>query len=836
MKYFCCDYRRREDVEKSDLNGIDYLEVFDDMTRLNGERQRTLFVHFIKSLTGSGLNENNVRIEGGERVRNVAVKQVSIGAGDQDKVLTVKVDRRGDFSLYTFRLVKGVSLPHLPPDGFDRILSAVDFSFKVNCPSDFDCQKVRVCPIPRQREPDINYLAKDYVSFWQLMLDRISVLMPQWKNRHAADLGIALVELLAYVGDYLSYEQDAVATEAYLTTARRRVSVRRHARLMDYFMHDGCNSRVWVHMQVDTKKVELKKSTEKGITKFFTRVKGQPVCIPPDSPAYHQAMALRPEVFELMHDATLFQAHNDEMSFYAWGARECCLPKGATRATLCGNFPDLKVGDILIFQEVLGPRTGKKEDADPLHCHAVCLTEVLAEDEVGKPLTDPLNGQEITEIAWSTEDELPFPLCISAETDDDHGRQYVEDVSIALGNIVLADHGLTIEKEPLGDVPKPTLYRAPTPSGDRCRGRPPDPVTTRFRPKLKKKPLTHAAEFKENILLTSARAAMHCKTEDALPAIYLTTDEDAKEHEWKPKRDLLGSHRDKKEFVVEVEADGTAYLRFGDDQHGMRPATGTHFYAFYRVGNGSEGNIGAKALAHIVTEEAAIVKVSNPMPACNGADPESMEQLCQSAPSAFRTPQKRAVTAVDYAEVAGRHEGVQRAAATFRWTGSWHTVFLTIDRLHGLKIDTNFEESMRKHMECYRMAGHDVEIDDPEFVSLEIEMLVCVQPDHFRGDVKAALLEVFSNRDLPDGRRGVFHPDNFTFGQPVYISHLYKAAQMVAGVASVKITTFQHQDNYSTEAIETGKLTLGRLEIARLDNDPNFPKHGVVRIITEGGK
>ncbi|UCE47994.1 MAG: hypothetical protein JSW47_20640, partial [Phycisphaerales bacterium] len=134
MKYFCCENHRREDVEKSDLNGIDYLEVLDDVTMPDDERQFTLLVHFIKSLTGSGLNENNVRIEGGERVRNVAVKQVSIGADDQDKVLTVKVDRRGDFSLYTFRLVKGISLPHLPPDGFDRILSAVDFSFKVNCP------------------------------------------------------------------------------------------------------------------------------------------------------------------------------------------------------------------------------------------------------------------------------------------------------------------------------------------------------------------------------------------------------------------------------------------------------------------------------------------------------------------------------------------------------------------------------------------------------------------------------------------------------------------------------------------------------------------------------
>ena len=61
--------------------------------------------------------------------------------------------------------------------------------------------------------------------------------------------GVTLVELLAYVGDYLSYQQDAVATEAYLETARCRVSVRRHTRLMDYFMHNGCNARAWVQLR-----------------------------------------------------------------------------------------------------------------------------------------------------------------------------------------------------------------------------------------------------------------------------------------------------------------------------------------------------------------------------------------------------------------------------------------------------------------------------------------------------------------------------------------------------------------------------------------------------------
>src|SRR5207245_6729960 len=101
---------------------------------------------------------------------------------------------------------------------------------KVACPSDFDCKTELTCSTEDVAQPEINYLAKDYASFRQLMLDRMALLTPQWRERNTADLGIALIELLTFVGDYLSYQQDAVATEAYLGTARRRASVRRHAR------------------------------------------------------------------------------------------------------------------------------------------------------------------------------------------------------------------------------------------------------------------------------------------------------------------------------------------------------------------------------------------------------------------------------------------------------------------------------------------------------------------------------------------------------------------------------------------------------------------------------
>lgn len=866
MIYFCCNEHRRDAVKAHDsLNGIDFLEVDPDQLHLS--------VYFLKPLASDALTEKNVQIEGGDRIRNVAVVSTVIGTEAQSNVLTVTVDKPGDFTNYTLRLVPDATHPL---NNFDPLLKTVNFSFKVNCPSDFDCQTKQDCPPEPQPQPDINYLAKDYASFRQLMLDRMAVLMPQWKERNLADMGIALVELLAYVGDHLSYQQDAIATEAYLGTARRRISVRRHARLVDYFMHDGCNARVWVQVQVNASPnitVLLKKDREikdkRYRTQFLTKCTDTAVV---NDSKFKEVLALhQPEVFEPLDDTTLYTAHN-EISFYTWGDKECCLPKGATQAFLRDDEQNrlrLRSGDVLIFEERLGPKTGLPADANPTHRHAVRLIRVYPEAKLSEKGTggrtpddlvkDPLFNQAYVEIEWHTEDALPFPLCLSAKIDEnEQGQQdYLEKVSVALGNIVLADHGCTIEQE-LGNVPplNPKLVRVPASRSDRCNQEETEKelerlqIFPRFRPRLKEKSLTQTATVSKIETVNgrkqlrikpfdpeaSASAAFQWKMEDVLPAITLNT---LNNETWHPRPDLLKSNGDATNFVVEIETDGTAYLRFGDDRTGERPKSGTTFDATYRVGNGVRGNVGAEAIAHIVSNDptvtSAILKVRNPLSAKGGVEPESIEDVRQRAPSAFRT-QQRAVTPEDYAEVAERHPQVQKAAATFRWTGSWRTVFVTVDRLGGLPVDDTFEEDMRRHLEKFRMAGHDLEVEGPRFVSLEIEMMVCVKRDYFRSDVKAALLEVFSNRILPDGRRGAFHPDNFTFGQPVYLSRLYAAAQAVAGVASVQVTTFQRQGTPSVEALDKGKLELGRLEIARLDNDPNFPENGILRLYLEGGK
>ncbi|PMR66871.1 putative baseplate assembly protein [Halomonas heilongjiangensis] len=862
MIYTCCEENRRMAVEAHPtLNGIDWLEVLDLDAPAGSPRQRTLMVRLLKPVP-AGITAENLRIAGGERIRRVGIEWVGIASAppldpgaehdfftalpNADQILLVRTDSEGDHSTYRLHLQQGSGDPAPLPD-FDPRLSAIDFAFKVECPSPFDCAPRHDCPEAPKPVPDLSYLARDYASLRRLIIDRLTRQMPGWRDHSPADLTTTLAELIAYVGDLQHYRLDAIGTEAYLHTARRRSSLRRHALLVDYAMHEGCNARAWLHVEVSGGPFALPEDL-----RCHTRVPGVPPRVAPDSPDERTALRAAPLVFEpLLPDETsprptLRLEHND-FAFYTWGDARCCLPVGATAATLRGHWPDLAPGDVLIFQETIGPLTGLAEDADPTHRHAVRLTAVRAFDGA-EALVDPLDGTEITDIRWHRDDALPFPLCLSSETDEAHGGAFIDDVSIALGNNILVDHGRSIADESLGSVPKARL-QFPAATGDACARAAPEPLPPRFRPLLAEAPVTHQGTLlkthfehglqrRERLRFdpeASAGAAFVWRTADALPAITLESASGIGSDHWRPRRDLLASRATDRHFVLESEDDGSTRLRFGDDRHGRRPNAGTAFTARYRIGNGPEGNVGADSIAHAVTLEGRIERVTNPLPARGGVARESATEVRRRAPHAFRT-QERAVTPADYAEVTERLDGVQRAAAGLRWTGSWHTLFATVDREGGDPVDVDFAATAIAHLDHYRMAGHDLRINDPLHVSLEIDLLVCVDAGYFRSDVRRGLLDVLGSHTRADGTRGLFHPDNFSFAQTVFLSPLYAAARRVPGVASVQVTRFHRQGQEDPKPLADGFLPLGRLEIARLDNDPNFPEHGVLRLDLHGGK
>ncbi len=814
--------RKRLVRGQSTLNGIDFLEVSLD--------QKFIYLHFIHDLSGKkegetekkdqALTEKNVLFSGGERIRDVRAESAVRDEFD-NTVLKIMVNKPGDFSIYRLRLVNSQQDLRCP-QGFDPQNSEIEFSFKRGCPG----WQAGILPEKLssevQIEPPIDYQAKDYASFMRLMLDRLSVVMPQWKERHPSDMMVALVELLAYAGDHLSYYQDAVAGEAYLETARKRHSIRRHARLLDYRIDEGCNSRLWVCFEASGAKDGAIRLAAGD--RLLTKCDTNETVIPPgyldrDNSIDRWkklAFASGAVVFELMHDLYVRPAHN-MILFYDWCEEEYILPKGATSAALRDNCEEgkrlcLQPGDVLIFEE---EKSLEQSDVpDPKHRLAVRLTSVNQD-------IDPLSGQRIVHISWHTDDALPWDMPVRCRVNG----QILQDIFSARGNVALADQGRTVHNRAL------------------VRQESSDPAI--FRPRLSHKSITFSTGYDHSRAVDEpAASCLIQKSYEALPAVSLQGDG----QHWTARPDLLSSGRLSAHFVAEIEEDGSAFLRFGDGIFGRIPSAGAVLLATYRVGGGKEGNVGPDSIVHLVPqvsinfprpEGMEITNVRNPLPAQGGRDGEDTDQVRLYAPHVFKR-NERGVTSEDYAKAALRYPGINGAVADLRWTGSWHTVFVAVDRRDGLPVDAKFKKSFREHIEQFRLAGHDIEIVGPSFVPLHIALTVHVRSNYLKEDVRLSLLKVFSRKILLDGRRGFFHPDNFSFGQPVFLSRIVDKAMEVAGVSWIDAGEsekhhFHRWGRPPQEEIVQGVIPIGRMEIARLDNDPNAPENGIIEFIMEGG-
>ena len=290
-------------------------------------------------------------------------------------------------------------------------------------------------------------------------------------------------------------------------------------------------------------------------------------------------------------------------------------------------------------------------------------------------------------------------------------------------------------------------------------------------------------------------------------AMRVTSDGDGRL--WSVQPDLLGSNGQAADYVVETDNDASVLLRFGDGVNGRSPGATEGLSLRMRGGNGSNGNVGSNAIAHVLCGFDGITRVRNPLPARGGTGPTPLARARMDAPQAFRR-QERAVTPQNYADMAMRDTRVQRAVATRRWTGSWYTMFITVDRRGGAPVDAPFEDSMTAFIDRYRLAGHDVEIDAPAYVALDIALHVCALPGYFTADVERRLLQVFGS-----AQGGFFDPDRFSFGDPVYLSAVVAAAMAVTGVSHVEPLRFQRLGRAPAGEITAGQITMARLEIAR---------------------
>ena len=781
MSERCALDTRRTLLLRSQLNGLDEVEIEDD--------RRTLLVRFFHDAP-EGITAANLRISGGVAARHIRVTDVdSVASDDPDTPtrLEVSLDRIGDASTYKLH-VTGV-------DGIDPRYASAPFLFFPGADDGLDCADTVAetpSPIP---PPPLNYLAKDYLGFRQIMLDRLAVTLPEWQESHIPDVGIMLVELLAYVADRLSYYQDAVATEAYLATARRRISVRRHVRLIDYFLHEGCNARAL--MQIDP--AADGPVTPSTLTFLLAgaddTVQFRPLPVPDDT-------------FDLRREHTTMRVHT-------WGDADCVLPKGAVSATLVDpgseDPPSLRHGDYLIF-EVLAAGLDSGPDTDPQSRHPVRLTHVAR-------LYDPLLETALLRVTWSPEDALPraFPLDASANGP----------VTVVRGNLLLVDHGRRVT------------------DGDYARG---NPILPSIGPGRRRTIAlsTPGLSFAEPVSdsMSARRILTEREPRNAVPLIErlrswpAPTDgrSDGQQPSptcWLLRSDLIDSGPDDPHATVEIDDDGTAIIRFGDGVCGRDPS-GQVFEIDYRVSNGPGGNVGADRITRVLTPQAAIAAVRNPLPASGGTASEDVEQVKVFAPHVFRDTPMRAITADDYAALAVRLEpSLQRAACDFVPTGGRQLARIAIDPFGTDMPDEALERRVAAALEPYRRVGHDVMVVRGDYVPLILVLQVELLDGYLQAHLRAALRAALGIGVLPNGRLGAFHPDNLTFGTPVYGSPLIAIVQALAGVRSATILELARLFDRERGIYTGGVLRMAWFEIPQLDNDPLRPDRGrlVLRLI-----
>ncbi len=784
------------------LNGL-RLALVDLVPNVNPTEAR-LTVHFFNNneianilattTTPAGAGKT-FPISGGHRV--IAgplagqVQTVSVSGNAADNFLVLTVKPIGDYSVYTLQ----IDHPNIDP-----LFSAVRFKFRPGC-FNTDCSPDWSPAPPARNDPRIDYLAKDYDSFRHTMIAAMGERVPGWRATSEADLDQVLIDLISAAADELSDFQDRTVQEGYLGTARRRLSLARHARLVDYHIHQGNQAGTWVAL-------ELAPAMQGLLGPGAITVRSG---VTDESPTAQTFVS---------HEAQEVHVLLNRMGLYTWSDALPSLEKGATTADLKLAVAGQSAADTvtnlirsgkirrLLVQEWLNPSTGHSADRDRSKRQVLRLLDGNAGASTEQ---DPLTSEFFVRVRWLPEDALLANYCFTVMC-----VPKVEDVSLFHGNLVEVFHGevrdIEFDDPLVSPVPGAFALDRDDPRGAFCR-LPPERLAYRdTRPGGEVPP----------------RSTLEVK-------VQTSSGTDA----WDEKPDLIHSDDSDEQgdhFVVETDELGYSVIRFGDGTNGKRLPDGARVKVRYQTGFGPDGNVGADSITRIVAGPPLLNQAScwNPFDLTNGRAPEPAEKIIRRAPEMFRFRQLRAVTLEDYVRRAEELPEVSRASASYGWTGSWRAVRIAIDPKGGLTLDGPLRQKLASHLDAVRLIGEDLELRPPVFVPLEIHVSLCVAPDFWPQDLRLVIEQEFSTGFTPEGRMAFFHPDAWTFGQPLHVSEILGRLQAIPGVEHVLQITLKRWNDPA--GLNSEVIAVQSNEILLVRSDPDHTEEGFIDFDLQGGR
>ena len=684
-----------------------------------------------------------------------------------------------------------------------------------------DCVTVPPQPAPLT-PPDYDTLARDYTGLRAMLMERLAALSPGAEEA-PADLTVTLVELLAHLGDLLAYRQDRTATEAWLPTARRRATVTRHARLVDFAVPPAISAGTVVQVHVRHHNAGSGDAT-------FVVLPGDTVTDASGDPA--EAPDATHVTVEVDAPVTVRASHG-EVALYDWTEADAVLTAGATSAVLVRPTPGqgvvlsdwLPVGSLLAF-EVVAPGVPGEQEAwarrtrawppddgsgrqtrIPLASHPAQVVRVT--DVV--PLTDPLSpGLPLVRVFWDGTDALTRPVPASVATSAGTPR-----VGVARLGLLPAHHGLCVDG-----------VEALAPFEPLTGGRP-DPATTRV---------------SDYHLVAAATAGLSCApggrpwqldTRVTLPsgtvveALRVTS--------------LLRAPLEGFSVAVDHDDDDPPRLRFRTGALGVVPPTQTAVTVRYQVGAGPAGNIASNTLTRLVRTASPVgqpcrwlapddrVTARNLTPGSGGSPAMPLDTVRRDAPQAYAALARRAVLVADLPPFAVQARGAARAAARRSWSGSWPLGLVAVEPVvEG--DDAAVGVAAGRVLDAVRMAGTEVVALPATPVGLFVAVTVCLTPSVDTAATRQRILATLR----PGRPDAVFSPESLALGTSVYTSAVVARVAAVPGVDAVRVTQARRLSDPVGTLEEV--LVMGPAEIAVCDDDAAAPDRGRIDLSIEGGR
>ncbi|HEX3765597.1 MAG TPA: baseplate J/gp47 family protein [Kofleriaceae bacterium] len=666
----------------------------------------------------------------------------------------------------------------------------------------------------------LDYATRDYDGFVQLLVSVIDRQDTPWTERAAADVGIMVVELVAYELDRLAYAGDRVAEESFLPTARRRESARRHAALADYPLDRGNATRGF---------------------QWFQLAAGQQLALParasvaaPDDPAHPDAARLFAETLEPVRlDARrnwFVLAHS-----VAAGARALRL------AAADGSLPDLRAlglsaGMKLIVGKPPVPGLPPTPAEGPLQLaagetvtvarvmrHGVELAQPLQSTWPGGPdgawvLGNVVEVRRGTTSAWTqvgrggaalgeiaSDDFLRYRIDVvrrlRAEVEDARpawiGRadlvarwtdacQAVTDVHALLQRIDPAAYnvGDPAQRAQLELLDAPLVAAAET-----------------FRQLLAAVGRDHPDELAASDRVAVPGQTLELDTGTEQPVLWMRPDGGPPARtetlavavgvaggwtRWIEQPDLLRSQPDDPDYVVEIDGNDRVTLRFGDGVSGAALPASCQVMARWVTGDNRGDDIRGGALAASESAGAQpfpILATSNPLPTAGGAAPEPLDGV------AARVAQNLAVPAVpvtrrDYQDLLGELGGIAESVVAVA-----HGAIDIVIRPAAGVAAAQLLDRVRAWLDANRLAGTTVTVRLARELAIDIAVVVDVHPDVSADDlfyrVQRALVAAFDDSD-PEAER---------LGVPRERAEVYRVVEEVPGVLWSQIVGFDLTGN-----------------------------------------